>query len=68
MLALALAKPGALLYTAPAIAPAPIAPYTAPLAYSPLTYAASAYSYGPYAYNYGYNYRAPYAAYSTYIG
>lgn len=75
LLALAAAKPGALLYSAPAaIAPAAIAPaiapFSAPIAYSPLTYAASApyktVSYGynyPYAYNYGYNYRAPYAAY-----
>lgn len=81
VLALAAAKPSppGLVYTAPAIAPFahPLAP--APIAYSPLTYAAAAapykpavatYSYNfPYAYNYGYNFRAPapYAAYPSYI-
>lgn len=77
LIAIAFAKPSppALVYSAPAIAPFGPA-FTAPIAYSPLTYAAPAapikplasYSYSyPYAYNYGYNYRAPYASYSPFI-
>lgn len=73
VLAVVAAKPAPdFVYTAPAIAHPAIAPFPAPLAYSPLTYAAPA-SYkpivynAPYALNYGYNYRAPYAAYSHYI-
>lgn len=76
-MAVASAKPVTVVYSGPGIAsiagPAAIAPFSAPISYSPLTYAAPtafkpvAYDSSPYAFNYGYNFGAPYATYSSYI-